>query len=125
TIAQAAIRVDRVVGFVSSNFPRSTIRPYGGSAFRDALLQLFRINIVRDGAQASRAKKNTRVRAFAFQFYFRLEFEVFQLSVKNQPSGARVGAVDVPYGGMLNRGLPHDRTVFDAPRIFGAIPPVK
>jgi hypothetical protein len=124
TIAQVAIRVDRVVGFISSNLPRSTIRPYGGSAFRDTLLKLFRINIVRNGAQSSRAEKDTRVSP-AFQFYFRLECEVFQLSVENQPSGACVVAVDVPYRWMFNRGLPHDRTVFNAPHILGTIPPVK
>ena len=54
TIAQVAIGVGRVVGLISSNFPGSTIRPYGGSAFRDALLELLRINIVGNGAQSSR-----------------------------------------------------------------------
>src|SRR4029079_17224565 len=69
-IAEAAIGIHRVVGFISSNFPRSAIRPYGGSAFRDALLQLFLIHIVRDGTQSSRPEKDPGVRSLAFQFYF-------------------------------------------------------
>src|SRR5262245_27778891 len=85
TIAETAIRVHRVVGFVSSNFPRSAIWSDGGSAFRDALLELFLIHIVRDGAQSSRSEKHTGIRPFAFQFDFRLEFEISQLAGKNQP----------------------------------------